>query len=375
MISTHLFEMSENKQNKEVSTTQNSTSVPSVASSFGAADSGVEWNFVVNSDVKKHQRKRQEGGSKILLRSDDKYSISKLPSTANSSNKDKDIGSNTNFTTNLMSGASSGLIAKTMAAPIERVKLLLQTQKVNSDVHVRYKGMVDCFRRVYAEQGLVSFWRGNAANLMRYMPGQALTFAFKDHIKDVLSRIESTMIGSGSVSGVGDTWRSSAKNFIAAGMAGGMSLCLLYPLDMARTRLAADVGVKTSKPLLSSSSSMTNGAAGDVAKVAGASVEKRRFNGTFDCLRQIYTENGVKGLYRGMAVSVTGVVVFRALFLGGYDTAKLVLDLEDSSRNGGQLGIRFLTAQVVTVSAGTACYPIDTVRRRVMMQVSLSCRR
>lgn len=41
-----------------------------------------------------------------------------------------------------------------------------------------YKGVVDCFRRTYADEGLVSLWRGNTANVIRYFPTQALNFAF-----------------------------------------------------------------------------------------------------------------------------------------------------------------------------------------------------
>jgi solute carrier family 25 (mitochondrial adenine nucleotide translocator), member 4/5/6/31 len=41
-----------------------------------------------------------------------------------------------------------------------------------------YKGIADCFRRTYADEGLLSLWRGNTANVIRYFPTQALNFAF-----------------------------------------------------------------------------------------------------------------------------------------------------------------------------------------------------
>ena len=41
-----------------------------------------------------------------------------------------------------------------------------------------YKGVADCFGRTYREEGLVSLWRGNTANVIRYFPTQALNFAF-----------------------------------------------------------------------------------------------------------------------------------------------------------------------------------------------------
>ena len=41
-----------------------------------------------------------------------------------------------------------------------------------------YKGIGDCFARTYRDEGLVSLWRGNTANVIRYFPTQALNFAF-----------------------------------------------------------------------------------------------------------------------------------------------------------------------------------------------------
>lgn len=41
-----------------------------------------------------------------------------------------------------------------------------------------YKGVADCFARTYADEGVVSLWRGNTANVIRYFPTQALNFAF-----------------------------------------------------------------------------------------------------------------------------------------------------------------------------------------------------
>ena len=47
----------------------------------------------------------------------------------------------------------------------------------------KYAGIGDCFSRTYASEGLVAFWRGNTANVIRYFPTQALNFAFRDTYK------------------------------------------------------------------------------------------------------------------------------------------------------------------------------------------------
>merc|ERR1712012_971253 len=93
-------------------------------------------------------------------------------------------GKGDKFYVNFMLGGVAGGISKTCVAPIERVKLLLQVQDASTQMKAggvkKYDGMVDCFKRVHAEQGLRSFWRGNLANIIRYFPTQALNFAFKE---------------------------------------------------------------------------------------------------------------------------------------------------------------------------------------------------
>ena len=93
--------------------------------------------------------------------------------------KDKKEGS---FMLDMALGGVSGAIVKTAMAPVERVKLLLQTQdsnpKVISGEIAKYTGIMDCFQRVSAEQGPQAFWRGNLVNCIRYAPQQGSALAF-----------------------------------------------------------------------------------------------------------------------------------------------------------------------------------------------------
>ena len=61
-----------------------------------------------------------------------------------------------------LSGAAA-IISKTAAAPIERVKLLVQNQDEmlkSGRLETPYKGVVDCTMRTYRAEGFVAFWRG-----------------------------------------------------------------------------------------------------------------------------------------------------------------------------------------------------------------------
>ncbi|GJQ14376.1 hypothetical protein GpartN1_g6167.t1 [Galdieria partita] len=237
------------------------------------------------------------------------------------------------FLKDLAAGGVAGAISKTAVAPIERVKLLLQVQYSNPQIpeEKRYKGIIDCFKRVPKEQGFISFWRGNMANVIRYFPTQALNFAFKDKYKSIFLE---------GVDKKKQFWRYFVGNLAAGGAAGGTSLFVVYPLDFARTRLAADIGRG----------------------------EGRLYTGLIDCCIKTAKSDGVIGLYRGFGVSLGGIIVYRAAFFGLFDTAKPLLLTGKLENN---IFLSWVIAQTVTTTAGIISYPFDTVRRRMMMQSGL----
>jgi len=104
--------------------------------------------------------------------------------------------------------------------------------------------------------------------------------------------------------------------------------------------------------------------------------------GMRDVFCGIWKTDGLRGLYQGYGIALGGVVLYRALHLGGYDACKTELiyrrQYQDSYNGGSSSAVsptasltfleRFAIAQVVSIGAGTFCYPIDSVRRRLMMQ-------
>merc|ERR1719436_2305222 len=187
-----------------------------------------------------------------------------------------------------------------------------------------YTGVLDCTKRVMATEGIAPFWRGNLANVLRYFPTQALNFAFKDTIKALFATPKDASNAT-----------KFATNIASGGAAGTMSLLFVYSLDFARTRLAND------------------------AKGKGG---ERQYNGLVDVYRKTLACDGIGGLYRGFVISCVGIFIYRGLYFGIYDSVKPIV-LGD---NAGPL-LSFFLGWAVTVGAGLASYPIDTVRRRMMM--------
>jgi len=232
----------------------------------------------------------------------------------------------------LIGGVAAG-VSKTAAAPIERIKLLVQNQDEmikSGRLKEPYKGIGDCFARVIRDEGVVALWRGNWANVLRYFPTQALNLAFKEQFK-VLFNFNRNRDGY---------FKWFLGNMASGGLAGAFSLVFVYSLDYARTRLANDA--KSSK------------------KGGG----ERQFNGLIDVYTKTLKSDGFTGLYRGFWVSCTGIVVYRGCYFGFYDSLKPVLltgQMKDSFLASFALG------WAVTITAGLASYPLDTIRRRMMM--------
>ncbi|CAN0871235.1 ADP,ATP carrier protein ER-ANT1 [Linum grandiflorum] len=236
------------------------------------------------------------------------------------------------FYADFVMGGTAAVVSKSAAAPIERVKLLLQNQgemMKRGQLRRPYVGIGDCFRRVFREEGILSFWRGNQANVIRYFPTQAFNFAFKGYFKSIFGRSKEK-----------DGYAKWFVGNVASGSAAGATTSLfLYHLDYARTRLGTD-----------SRECRIN--------------DRRQFKGLLDVYRKTWSSDGIVGLYRGFGVSIIGITLYRGMYFGIYDTVKPILLV--GSLEGNFLASFFLGWSITTVS-GVCAYPFDTVRRRMML--------
>ena len=184
-------------------------------------------------------------------------------------------------------------------------------------------------RSIYARQGFISFWNGNLANCIRAVPKFALDMAIKDEIFAALERTRQFDTNQYS-------WQLLAS-LISGATAALVSTVLLYPLDMARTRMAADVD------------------------------EQPQFSGIFDCWRQVYNSQGVTALYRGLWVSLMGDVLYRGLMYGIYDGFRpFILDSMTNESDGAVFIVDWLYGWLVSAAVATILMPVDTGRRILM---------
>ncbi|XP_015591124.1 ADP/ATP translocase 1-like [Cephus cinctus] len=236
----------------------------------------------------------------------------------------------------------SGVLAttfKTLFAPIERVKLILQTQTSSRQMAQEHKkaytGFVNAIVRLPKEQGFFSLWRGNLTNICRYFPTQSVNFSLYDVYYEGLIHFFRPKTKKGQ----------DILSFLAGGSVGFTSCILLYPLTFCTTRIAVDVG--------------------------DGRIIKREFNNLPHCLRKVYKTDGYKGFYQGVACSSVGMFIYRSAYFGIYTSAKRIYTNDPFDSNERILHAPFLVsllfAQLASSISMILAYPLDTIARQAML--------
>jgi solute carrier family 25 (adenine nucleotide translocator) protein 4/5/6/31 len=243
----------------------------------------------------------------------------------------KNWGNPLSFKENVMLSSLAAVGSKTLTAPIERVKLVLQCQDemLKSGSLTRpFVGITDCVWWITKNEGVLAFWRSNMANCIRYVPTQAIMLSSKD--KGTFGNMFLGKKTEGE-----SAWKKYLRTVISGGFSGGTTLACVYSLDYARTKLANDL------------KSVRDGTA------------ERQYTGLIDVYRQTLKTDGIVGLYRGFTISFIGIFVYRGIYFG---LPRNVVVNRDSSTF-----VKFSASYAVTVAAGVMSYPIDTIRHRMMM--------
>ena len=244
-----------------------------------------------------------------------------------------------------VAGAASGALSKTVTAPLERLKLILQVRKDVSR-HQKHPSMMQTAVMLYRTDGLRGFWRGNLPAVLRVSGTAAINFTCMDYYKTVLVTHNRDYIFHKMLRNNNNPQLERLfTSFASGGLAGATATTLMYPLEFTRTRLAIETHHK----------------------------------GMIDIFQYILRTDGVTGFYQGYGVALVGGIYYRILFLGGYDALKQEILLSkrgnetDASSKTTSLTWteRIMSAQLISLTAGTASYPFDSVRRRMMMQAGV----
>ncbi|PNT66205.1 mitochondrial carrier protein CoAc2 isoform X3 [Brachypodium distachyon] len=230
----------------------------------------------------------------------------------------------------LIAGGVAGGVAKTAVAPLERVKILLQTRR--AEFHG--SGLVGSSRTIYRTEGPLGFYRGNGASVARIVPYAALHYmAYEEYRRWIILAFPNVEQGP-------------ILDLVAGSIAGGTAVICTYPLDLVRTKLAYQIKGAVNLSLIESKPS------------------EQVYKGILDCVKTIYKQNGLKGLYRGMAPSLYGIFPYSGLKFYFYEKMKTHVPEEHRK----DITTKLACGSVAGLLGQTITYPLDVVRRQMQVQ-------
>ncbi|KAK2796206.1 mitochondrial thiamine pyrophosphate transporter [Onygenales sp. PD_12] len=227
-------------------------------------------------------------------------------------------------------GAIAGLVSRFCVAPLDVVKIRLQLQvhSLSEPLSYRdvkgpvYKGTLSTFKSIVREEGITGLWKGNIPAELLYVCYGGIQFTAYHSVTQVLHTLPLT-----------HPLPQPAESFISGAVAGGLATASTYPLDLLRTRFAAQGNDKVYTSLLSS-------------------------------VREIARHEGPRGFFRGVSAAIGQIVPYMGLFFATYETIRHPIATLDMPFGTGDAA----AGVVASVLGKTGVFPLDLVRKRLQVQ-------
>lgn len=233
----------------------------------------------------------------------------------------------------LIAGGAAGAFAKTAVAPLERIKILLQTRTEG----FHSLGVYQSLKKLLKHEGVLGFYKGNGASVIRIVPYAALHFMTYEQYR-VWILDNHSAFGTGPI-----------VDLLAGSAAGGTAVLCTYPLDLARTKLAYQVVNK--KATLKNSG-------------RGVALQQPVYSGVKDVLTDVYKQGGVRSLYRGVGPTLIGILPYAGLKFYIYEELKRHVPEEHQK----SILMRLSCGALAGLFGQTLTYPLDVVRRQMQVE-------
>ncbi|CAI9297613.1 unnamed protein product [Lactuca saligna] len=230
----------------------------------------------------------------------------------------------------LLAGGIAGAFSKTCTAPLARLTILFQVQGMHSEVALLSRPCIwNEALRIANEEGFRAFWKGNLVTIAHRLPYTAVNFYAYEQFKKLLKSIPS--IGNNSESAAAD----ACVHFVGGGMSGITAAMATYPLDLVRTRLAAQRSTVY-------------------------------YHGIGHALRTIIRDEGFVGLYKGLGATLLGVGPSIAISFSVYEMLRS--NWKSQRPEDSTVMVSLACGSLSGIASSTATFPLDLVRRRKQLE-------
>ncbi|KAJ6968737.1 mitochondrial substrate carrier family protein B-like [Populus alba x Populus x berolinensis] len=230
----------------------------------------------------------------------------------------------------LLAGGIAGAFSKTCTAPLARLTILFQVQGMHSDVTALSKASIwQEASRVINEEGFRAFWKGNLVTIAHRLPYSSVSFYAYERYKSFLQPLLG--VENHRENGTADL----AVHFIGGGMAGITAASATYPLDLVRTRIAAQRNTMY-------------------------------YRGIWHAFHTICREEGFLGLYKGLGATLLGVGPSIAISFSVYESLRSFWHSKRPSDS--TIMVSLACGSLSGIASSTATFPLDLVRRRMQLE-------
>ncbi|XP_049347843.1 uncharacterized protein LOC125812382 isoform X1 [Solanum verrucosum] len=230
----------------------------------------------------------------------------------------------------LLAGGVAGAISKTCTAPLARLTILFQLQGMHANAASLKKASIwQEASRIVREEGFRAFWKGNLVTIAHRLPYSSISFYAFERYKNMLQLI------LGIESQGENITADLCIRLVGGGLAGITAASVTYPLDLVRTRLAAQTNVIY-------------------------------YRGIWHALQTISREEGIAGLYKGMGATLLGVGPNLAISFSVYDTVRSYW--QSHRPDDSTVLVSLACGSLSGVASSTVTFPLDLVRRRIQLE-------
>lgn len=215
-------------------------------------------------------------------------------------------------------GSMAGAVAKTVIAPLDRIKIIYQ---VSPERQFRLRQVPGDVATIARKEGVLGLWRGNQAMMIRIVPYAAIQFVTYESLKGHwLYANDSSSL-------------TPLPRFLFGSAAGALSVIATYPLDLVRARYAVSIAAQTPGSYL-------------------------------DTFRSIIRNEGGGAVYRGLLATLLGIVPYAGMSFGTYESLKITILTRNNTKELTP-GERLLSGACAGLVAQSCTYPLDIIRRRL----------
>ncbi|KAK1831351.1 mitochondrial carrier domain-containing protein [Podospora conica] len=272
----------------------------------------------------------------------------------------------------LRSGAAGGVAgcaAKTMVAPLDRVKILFQA---HNPQFIRYagswSGVGQAIKAIYQQDGPMGLYRGHSATLLRIFPYAAIKFLAYEQIRAVVIHKKEH--------------ETPLRRLLSGSLAGVTSVFVTYPLDVIRVRLAFETKKDTRSSMRSICNQIYHEQVRAKTPLAVSGSASAPVSVATPVAGSILPRSGIVNFYRGFAPTLLGMLPYAGMSFLTHDTVGDILrhpslskwttlPQPENAQPGKAVPLRswaeLLAGGIAGLISQTSSYPLEVIRRRMQV--------